>query len=124
MSSVLNELVEILVGGLNSMATGIAGGLNSMASALFVDATGTTPKLTTFGGIVAIFRSVLLYGRRTYNFSNKMDYVFRWKKLIRFMISHIPRIWLFFYGGILWKIIEIDRPQYKRVRFSLPPPVK
>ena len=52
MSAVLTELVEILVGGLNSMATGIAGGLNSMASALFVDSTGTTPKLTTFGGIV------------------------------------------------------------------------
>lgn len=58
MSSVLSELVDILVGGLNSMATGIAGGLNAMAQALFIDNTGTTPKLTTFGGIVAIFRSV------------------------------------------------------------------
>lgn len=55
MPAVLDEIVTILVGGLNSMASGIAGGLNSMAQALFVDTSGSTTKLTTFGGIVAIF---------------------------------------------------------------------
>lgn len=56
------------------MATGIAGGLNSMAQALFVDTTGNTQKLTTFGGIVAIFGGIALAIRGPYNFSHKMDY--------------------------------------------------
>lgn len=37
------------------MASGIGQGLNSMATALFVDSTGSTPQLSTFGSIVAVF---------------------------------------------------------------------
>lgn len=60
MSSVLSEIVRILVGGLTDMASGIASGLNTMASSLFVDTTGETPTLTTFGGVVAIFAGISL----------------------------------------------------------------
>lgn len=63
MASVLSEIVGILVGGLTDMASGIASGLNSMATALFVTGTGTTSdpyKLSTFGGVVAIFAGISL----------------------------------------------------------------
>ena len=60
MTSVLSEIVGILVGGLNSMAAGIAGGLNEMATKLFISGTGETAKLSTFGGIVAIFGGIAL----------------------------------------------------------------
>lgn len=62
MTSVLQEIVEILVGGLQSMASGIASGLNAMATDLFIttDATTGTHSLSTFGGIVAIFAGISL----------------------------------------------------------------
>lgn len=60
MSSVLQEIIDILVGGLTSMASGIGGGLNSMARALFLDTTGSTTTLSAFGGIVAIFAGISL----------------------------------------------------------------
>lgn len=60
MTAVLNEIVSILVGGITSMASGIGSGLNAMAESLFVNTTGTTPTLTTFGGIVAIFGGIAL----------------------------------------------------------------
>ncbi len=63
MTSVLSEIVGILVGGLTSMASGIAGGLNEMATKLFVTGTGAESdpfKLSTFGGIVAIFGGIAL----------------------------------------------------------------
>lgn len=60
MSSILQEIVSILVGGLQSMAQGIAGGLNAMATSLFIETTEGTQHLTTFGGIVAIFAGIAL----------------------------------------------------------------
>ena len=63
MTSVLSEIVGILVGGLTDMASGIATGLNSMATKLFVTGTGgdSDPyKLSMFGGIVAIFAGIAL----------------------------------------------------------------
>lgn len=52
MSAVLGEIVEILVAGISGLATGIGTGLNEMATSLFLTAEN---KLSTFGGIVAIF---------------------------------------------------------------------
>ena len=63
MSGVLQEIVSILVGGLQSMASGIAQGLNTMATALFVTGEGTTANpypLSVFGGIVAVFAGIAL----------------------------------------------------------------
>lgn len=60
MTDILQEMVSILVSGVESMASGIAKGLNAMASDLFIDSSGDTKKLTTFGGIVCVFAGVSL----------------------------------------------------------------
>lgn len=60
MTSVLGEIVQILVGGITQMASGIGSGLNTMVTSLFIDNTGTNPVLSTFGGVVAIFGGIAL----------------------------------------------------------------
>lgn len=61
MTAVLQEIVEILVSGISSLATGIGSGLNDMAEGLFlVVGEGGTQTLSTFGGIVAIFGGIAL----------------------------------------------------------------
>ena len=55
MGSVLAEIVEILVAGISGLASGIGEGLNTMVTSLFVTAEG---KLSTFGGVVAIFAGI------------------------------------------------------------------
>lgn len=60
MVAVLNEFIALLVGGVSSMATGIAGGIAGMASALFLDTSGASPVLSTFGGILGIFAGTSL----------------------------------------------------------------
>lgn len=60
MPSVLTEIVNILVGGLSAMASGIASGLKDMTTALFLDTSGDTTTLSTFGGVVAIFAGISL----------------------------------------------------------------
>lgn len=63
----LEQFVNVLVGGIESLATGIANGVVSMAKALFLDitpASGSTAEvingLSVFGGIVAIFAGISL----------------------------------------------------------------
>lgn len=60
MGAVLTELINILVAGISSLATGIGGGLNDLVTSIFVDTSGTTPALTTFGGVIAIFGGIAL----------------------------------------------------------------
>lgn len=63
MGSVLQEIVRILVDGIQGMASGIATGLNTMATALFVTGAGTEADpytLSVFGGIVAVFAGIAL----------------------------------------------------------------
>lgn len=64
MSTILQEIVTILVGGITGMAEGIGSGLNQMATSLFITTTGegasATQTLSTFGGIVAIFGGIAL----------------------------------------------------------------
>lgn len=60
MDAVLVDIVDILVGGLSAMASGIAGGLKDMTTALFLDTTGDSTTLSTFGGVVAIFAGISL----------------------------------------------------------------
>ena len=47
MSSILQEIVTILVGGLQGMASGIASGLNEMVTDLFITTTEGTQHLST-----------------------------------------------------------------------------
>lgn len=62
MATVLQEFVNILVGGIQSLATGIASGVVAMAKALFleVDGQGAVTGLSMFGGICAIFAGLAL----------------------------------------------------------------
>lgn len=63
MTTALTEFVEILVGGIQSLATGIATGVAGMASELFLKVnatTGAVEGLSIFGGIIAIFSGLAL----------------------------------------------------------------
>lgn len=58
MSSLLTEIIGILTGGLTSFGTGLGAGINGIVTSMFVDSTGSTPALTTFGGLVAVFAAI------------------------------------------------------------------
>lgn len=62
MAQVLQEFVSLLVGGIESLATGIASGVANMAQALFLETSeqGAVTGLSIYGGIVAIFAGVAL----------------------------------------------------------------
>lgn len=60
MTSILTEFIGLLVGGISAMGQGIATGVNATVSGLFLDSSGTTPVLSTFGGVIAIFGGVAL----------------------------------------------------------------
>ena len=63
MLAVLQEFVQILVGGIVQMAQGIATGVVAMAKALFLETnstTGAVEGLSIFGGIVGIFAGIAL----------------------------------------------------------------
>lgn len=55
------QFVQILVSGIQSLATGVASGIVGMASALFLETdNGSVTGLSVFGGIVAIFAGLAL----------------------------------------------------------------
>lgn len=59
-TTILGEIVQILVGGLQGMASGIASGLNEMVTNLFITTTEGASHLSTFGQVVAIFAGISL----------------------------------------------------------------
>lgn len=61
MIEILTEFIELLVGGITSLATGIGSGVNGFVQDLFLTMDGTTVTgLSTFGGVVAIFGGIAL----------------------------------------------------------------
>lgn len=61
MAQLLNQIVELLVGGITGMATGLGKGINQYVTDLFiVTAEGGTMSLSSFGGMVAIFGGIAL----------------------------------------------------------------
>lgn len=62
MSAVLQEIISLLVGGIQQMATGIGSGLSALANAIFLetDATTGTVSLSTFGGLIVVFAGIAL----------------------------------------------------------------
>lgn len=60
MTSILTEIIGLLGGGLATFAEKIGAGLNAFVTNLFVDSTGGTNTLSTFGSVVAIFGGVAL----------------------------------------------------------------
>lgn len=60
MSAVLQEIITLLTSGISQMATGIGTGLQSLVNAIFLDTSGSTPALSTFGGIIVVFAGIAL----------------------------------------------------------------
>lgn len=62
MGDILSEFIQLLVGGIQDLATGVGSGVNGFVKDLFleVDAQGAITGLSTFGGIVAIFGGIAL----------------------------------------------------------------
>lgn len=60
MTAILQEIIDLLIGGVSSMATGIGSGLNALVNAIFVDSSSDSKKLTVFGGVTIVFAGVSL----------------------------------------------------------------
>lgn len=60
MTAVLNEIIELLVGGVTSIAAGIGGGLSALVQEIFlkVSDTGEVQGLSIFGGVIIVFAGV------------------------------------------------------------------
>lgn len=58
--SILNDIIEILVGGISGVATGIGGGLSTLATSIFLTGTGETQTLSTFGTLIVVFAGISL----------------------------------------------------------------
>lgn len=60
MTGILQEIINLLVGGISGVAGGIGGGLNDLVTEIFVTTNGDTQTLSTFGGIIVVFAGVAL----------------------------------------------------------------
>lgn len=61
MTQLLQEIVTLIVGGLNQFAVGFGQGITSLVSAIMIDPTSTdTKKLSITGGVIVIFAGVSL----------------------------------------------------------------
>lgn len=61
MNTVLTEIISLLTGGIQGMATGIGSGLQSLVSNIFITTgEGGTQALSTFGAVVVIFGGIAL----------------------------------------------------------------
>lgn len=60
--TVLNEFIDILVGGITGMGEGLGDGVNTFVSSLFfeLDGSGNVTGLSNFGGTAAIFGGIAL----------------------------------------------------------------
>lgn len=61
MVTILEDMIELLVGGITRMATGIGQGLQSLVQNVFlVTGEGGAMELSTFGGMTLIFAGISL----------------------------------------------------------------
>ena len=60
MTAILTEIINLLVNGLTSYGQGLGQALSNIVGAMFIDSTGTTPVLSTFGGLIVIFAAISL----------------------------------------------------------------
>ena len=60
MSAVLQEIITLLTSGITQMATGIGTGLQALANSIFLDTSGQSPVLSTFGGLIVVFAGIAL----------------------------------------------------------------
>ena len=63
MASILQEIVNLLVGGISGIASGIGSGLQELVKSIFLDGSGTNESpytLSVYGGLIAVFGGVAL----------------------------------------------------------------
>lgn len=60
MTNILSEIISLMVGGISGIATGVGQGLSILATSVFLDTTGQSPVLSTFGALVVIFAGISL----------------------------------------------------------------
>ena len=58
MTTILNQIVEILVAGITGVANGIGSGLTTLAQSIFLGSEAGT--LSVFGGLVVVFAGISL----------------------------------------------------------------
>lgn len=59
-STLLVQIIEILVGGISSIGTAIGEGLSGIATSVFLTGTGDSQTLSVFGVLVLIFAGISL----------------------------------------------------------------
>lgn len=59
-TTVLQDIVEILVGGIQGVAQGVGSGMQTLMESIFLvkDATNNTYSLSVFGGVIIIFAGI------------------------------------------------------------------
>ena len=60
MTGLLQEIVTLLVSGLNQFAVGFGQGVVSLVTAIMIDNSGDSMKLSITGGVIVIFAGVSL----------------------------------------------------------------
>lgn len=61
MSTLLQEIISLLVAGITGLASGIGEGLSSLVQSIFLEAgTDGAMQLSTFGGLIVVFAGVSL----------------------------------------------------------------
>lgn len=63
MTSIVSEIVEILVSGITGLGAGIGAGLTSLVKSIFVSGTGTSGDpytLSVYGGVIVVFAAISL----------------------------------------------------------------
>ena len=63
MQAVLTEIISLLVGGIQGIATGIGQGLQQLVTAIFLTGEGTTASpyaLSVYGGVIVVFAGISL----------------------------------------------------------------
>lgn len=63
MTTVLSEIINILVSGITGIATGVGQGVTALVQAIFLTGEGTQASpyaLSTFGGVVIVFAGIAL----------------------------------------------------------------
>lgn len=58
--AILQSIIEILVGGIEGVATGIGSGLSTLATSIFLTGTGEQQTISTFGVLIVCFAGISL----------------------------------------------------------------
>ena len=59
-TSLVTEIISILVSGISGIASGIGTGLTTLVTSIFLDGTGDTAKLSVFGTVIVVFAGISL----------------------------------------------------------------